>query len=99
MRNFAHLERELFFCSSSPATSGFLPIETISRFFPQTQTGKLLSHTQSVSRSRKAFLTMRSSNEWKVRMQILPPFFNFLASPLTVSDNLSNSPLTSMRIA
>lgn len=47
MRNFAHLERELFFCSSSPATSGFLPIETISRFFPQTQTGKLLSHTQS----------------------------------------------------
>ena len=39
------------------------------------------------------------SNEWKVIMTILPPFFKRLVKPTTKSYNPSSSPLTSIRNA
>ena len=75
-RNFALLDLLFTSSSSAPGRIGFLvitfPLETL----PHTHTGNSGGQVQGFSFLRNAFFTIRSSREWKVMMQNLPPGCN-----------------------
>ena len=75
-RSFALLERLLYSISSSVGKIGFRVSILPRDFFPHTQTGKSGGQVHGFSFRLKFVLTIRSSKEWKVIMQSLPPGFS-----------------------
>ena len=68
-------------------------------FLPQTQTGNDLGQVQGSAMRLNAFLTMRSSSEWKVMTHRRPPGFSRPARSSSAGSSGSSSSLTAMRSA
>ena len=85
--------------SSRPGRIGFRVITRPFEVFPHTQTGNSGGQVQGFSFLRKAFLTMRSSREWKVMMQSRPPGASRSIIVSSESSSTSSSRLQAMRIA
>ena len=97
--NFALCERGF---SSSSCLVGRIGLRFTRRtcgFLPQTQTGKSRGHSQPLDKSANFCLTMRSSNEWKVMIAILPPSSSSLTAESMAGAITLSSLFTSMRIA
>ena len=63
------------------------------------QIGISLGHLQAVAKSLNLFLTILSSNEWKVIIPNLPPTFKSSTALDIAFSKTSNSLLTSILIA
>ena len=85
--------------SAADAVMGLLLTSSTSFTFPHTHTGKSGGQVQERVSCLKAFLTILSSNEWKVITAILPSGASLKASSVTASARPLSSPFTSMRTA
>ena len=73
MRKVALRARGFASNSFSPAVMGLRVMRRTTGFLPQTHTGMFFGQVQGSASVRKAFLTMRSSREWKAMTHSLPP--------------------------
>ena len=78
---------------------GFLVTTFPFGIFPHTQTGKSGGQVHGCSFLRNAFFTIRSSSEWKVMIQSLPPGFRKSIISSRESRSTSSSRFSSIRIA
>ncbi len=85
--------------SLSPGNTGFGVITLPSGFFPQTHTGKSGGQVQGLSYRLNARFTIRSSSEWNVMTQILPPGERRPTIISRLFSSASSSPFSSIRIA
>lgn len=99
IRNFALRARGFCSISSAVGRIGLPDFLLMSGFLPHTQTGNSFGQVQGCIRLAILSLTIRSSSEWKVITQSLPPGASTSQNASTAFSSCPSSSLTSMRIA
>ena len=99
IRSFALRARGFRSISSGVGRIGFPDFLLMSGFLPQTQTGNSFGQVHGWTRRAIISLTMRSSSEWKVMTQSLPPGARTSQKASSAFSSCPSSSLTSIRIA
>ena len=98
---FAVSQPESFLAVNTQAIAAvvFLVITIPFGFLPQTQTGNSGGQVQPLAACAIAFLTMRSSSEWKVMTASRPPGFSRSIARCIICSTEASSSFTAIRIA